>query len=284
MTRGRLLKIILAIAFVLAAFYLLRLPAFQVLKYLTGENGVYPLGLASVAIFFSLFTIIIGLSKSGGRLSVKRRWGIIVSFTFMFIVLVVVATVYATLWYMKLRHDPRFFPSPVDTARITYETRNILGYADAAAIASIGVFLPLLILLWNSAQDRVSKTLENLIALKGNRGNQNLIENHLNESIVEANADIKYLTEIGAGLRIFFLITVMLIVLILFGLGCANFLLWPTVETYVFAVLLKGIAMFVFLWLLMLLLIYLFLVQPVVRDTTYPKIFGLDSERKGESQ
>jgi hypothetical protein len=183
-----------------------------------------------------------------------------------------------------------------------YETRSVLGYAETIGAASVAIFLPLLIILWNSSRQAVSSTLEELITLcKKLDPSRNFLSQSLssvlggtsvygiaNDSARErlrnnirgAYADFLYLKEIGDQLRGPFSWTILGIGVFFTGLVMANFQSWFSEPLYVYEsmVVLNGVALAIFLWLLMLLCIYLLLVQPVVRETAYVDIFDLEGQ------
>lgn len=178
-------------------------------------------------------------------------------------------------------------PMPV-TNETLYETRSIIGYAETIAVASVAIFLPLMILLWNNSQEVVSSTLEELVKLCGRcdlhdsfstivgRTNQNsdkCFEKRLEAAIRATVEDFVYLKDIGNELRRPFAVTVLAVIVFFVILVVGN-LQWGT-HTYIVSVTLKALALLLFLWLLKLLCIYLVLVQPITRHTRYVEIFDL---------
>jgi hypothetical protein len=230
-------------------------------------------GLFVIVGFYSVF--ISPLAKKASLPSPEER-NIYIFFTlliFIFVGSLVIRFIY--LWVIGLRNES-FMSLNSDQARIVYESRTILGYAEAVVIASVALFFPLLVLTWNNAQVAVSNALEKLIAL---RNNQTESQSCLGDAINSALADLEYLRETGREFRGLFFVTIIGVAFFLVTLVLANFLSWQPLHVYIFVVVLKGIAVVIALWLLTLLLIYLFLVQPVVRETQYPRIFDLDVQQ-----
>lgn len=191
------------------------------------------------------------------------------------------------------------FSSESKGSTAVYETRSILGYAETVAVASVAVFLPLLIILWNGSQEAVSGTLEKLIVLCGKQSSSGAFlseqvrqifsfesgdspENRLRRAIIIASNDFDYLKKVASELRPPFFRVLCFIGVYFCLLAIANFLPGQGAWIYFVAAAFKGIALVIFLWLLRLLCIYLILVQPVVRETKYAEIFGVEGLIKGE--
>ena len=225
------------------------------------------------------------VDKQGGSPIPQQRkdYPMLIAVIFIFVTLIVAS--FMTAWIIEMQTDASsiqrsraFFNKDVDQARTIYETRNILGYAEAVAITSVGLFLPLLVLLWNSSREIVSTTLEKLIALKWCHpvtGAPNGFESRLDEAISSAVDDLQYLRETGRNLRPGFLAMVILIIVFFVILACANFLSLQGEAVYIVVVILKGLSLLVILWLLAFLLIFIWVIQPAVRDTRYLVIFDL---------
>lgn len=168
------------------------------------------------------------------------------------------------------------FLSPTsDRARIIYETRNILGYADAIAVGSVGVFLPILILLWNNARQTISETLYRLISYRANKDRLNINQDDLEKSINSVHSDLKELQQIGTDLRPFFWGTIIVGFVFLVSLALSNFTKWVDLNSYVLVVAQKVFAIILFLWLLTFLSMYQILVQPLFREFKHLHLFGL---------
>jgi fatty acid desaturase len=218
----------------------------------------------------------------------RKDYPRLITVIFIFITLIVVS--FMTAWIIELKAgvfsisaSKTFFNKDVDEARAIYETRNILGYAEGVAITSIGLFLPLLVLLWNSSRDTVSRTLEKLIDLKWCTSVSNApngFGTRLDDAIKLAGDDLEYLRETGRNLRRGFLALIVLIVVFLVLLACANFLFLHGEAEYIFVVVLKGLSLLVILWLLAFLLIFIWVIQPAVRDTRYQFVFGLEKQKE----
>lgn len=229
--------------------------------------------LAGLFVIFGCYFIFIRPLVEKETLPSPEERNIYIFFTlliFIFIGSLVVRFIY--LWVIGLKSES-FMSLSSDEARIVYESRTILGYAEAVVIASVALFLPLLVLTWNNAQVAVSNELEKLIALRNTHPES---PDCLGDAITTALTDLKYLRETGKEFRGLFYVTIIGVALFLVTLVLANFLSWQPLHIYVFVVILKGVAIVITLWLLTLLLIYLFLIQPVVRGTQYPRIFDIE--------
>jgi hypothetical protein len=193
---------------------------------------------------------------------------------------------FISFWVLGLKTGThRVFPNDLflaaDDARVIYESRNILGYAETVAITSVGIFLPLLIILWNISRESVSGSLEKLIALRGaTHSSRNGLgfEDRLEAAISLAYADLTYLRQTAKELSTVFWKIVWAIVLFFIGLSCANFLPGQPLTVYIVVVVLKGLSMVITLWLFGFLLMYVVVVQPIVRETRYEAVYELEKQ------
>jgi hypothetical protein len=219
----------------------------------------------------SYFLLFRPMFHPDGVLSRTDRLAVIGFVLVMFFFAASLVGVFGFLWISNLSSD-NFWNTDHDRARLIYESRTILGYAETIALASTGIFLPLLIGLWNSAREKVSITLEKFVNLNVDVTRQQ----RLKEIVCSAYVDMTYLRDVGGNLRGFFWSSILGIGIYSVLLAYANFTPWEPLQAYVLAVVLKALAIVIFLWLLTFLLIYLLLVQPVLRDTAYSSLFEID--------
>ena len=178
------------------------------------------------------------------------------------------------IWAIKLRSEKTFICQNADIARVIYETRTILGYAEAITVASITIFLPLLVLLWNSAKKTISETLYKLLGLRNKSG---IDQVELENSINLMHKNLKEMLEIGEQLRRPFYITIVITWCVLLSLVYANFMSADTFISYLLVVILKAASILLLLWFIKLLCLYQILIQPLVREFKHLYLFGLEN-------
>lgn len=161
-----------------------------------------------------------------------------------------------------------------DRARLTYETRTMLGLAEATVFAAVSIFLPFLVGLWNSTRDKLTKTLEGLVHCRPNAEALGIDETNLETAIKHATEDLEYLTTVARKLRPLFYFTIAGALLLLLSLGYANFAVWSPLELYTRIVLLGGAAVLLVLWLSMLLVVQVIFIQPLLGRDRLLHAFG----------
>jgi hypothetical protein len=235
-----------------------------------GAGFFVAVGAAIVSLVGSYFLLFKPMFRSDGILSRADRLAIIGFVLVLFFFATSLVFVFGFLWISDLGDD--FWNAGSDRARLVYESRTILGYAETIALASAGIFLPLLIGLWNGAREKVSNTLEKFVTLEVDATRQQCLK----EIVCSAYSDMLYLRDVGTNLRGFFWSSILGIGVYSVLLAYGNFTLLGPLRAYVVVVGLKALAIVIFLWLLTFLLIYLLLVQPVLRDTAYSSLFEID--------
>lgn len=153
-----------------------------------------------------------------------------------------------------------------DPARVMYETRSLVSYAATTAVAGIGVFLPILVVAWSNARNRLIEQLRSLATLATLKDAD---EAKVNVAILQTRDDIRALAEFGATWRGHYWSTIGASVFLVSALVLANLNSLPAYSQYVFAVFLVTAAMLFFLWLLALWWIYSVVVLPYVSLDRY---------------
>lgn len=189
---------------------------------------------------------------------VKVRGIIIVA-----IVVVIIAFIVGFAWATcVLIRNESFLSLSADNARVIYETRSIASYATVIIITSAVAFIPLLTLLWSTAKQSISNTLDLFVSLLGNPSvNQSLLK----QRITKAHDDIENITSVGEKYRGPFFACGFFIILTLFFFLFVNFLKLDTVTCYRCVVILNGLSILVFFFLLFLFSMYQFEVRPKIR-------------------
>lgn len=70
---------------------------------------------------------------------------------------------------LMIDNDKEFLSPIADNARVLYETRSIASYATVIIITSAVAFIPLLTLLWSTAKQSISNTLDLFVSLSERR-------------------------------------------------------------------------------------------------------------------
>lgn len=179
-----------------------------------------------------------------------------------FILIVMIALiVWATYIYVSFSKKSLSHLN-VDNAKVLYETRSIASYATVLIITSAVVFIPLLTLIWSNAMQTISTTLDTLVLLLGNSSvNQNLLK----QGIGKAHNDIDDIARVGHKYRILFYVCVGFIISTLLFFLFVNFYKLDTVRCYRFVVILNGLSIFVFFFLMALFGIYQREIRPKIR-------------------
>lgn len=201
-------------------------------------------------------------------------------FIFCILMMVVFFLFNDSFGHVITKYKGRFMDLEADEARLAYETRSILGYAQTITVASVGVFLPLLVKLWNDSRQTVEDKLEKLIALKDDPNFPN--KDDLDKDICTVRKAIKNIADIADELRKLFSRTIVVVFLFLIVLGYANFVTLGPVVDYVLVVVLQGVAIVLVLWLFTLFCLHLKLVQPIVHKARDLHLYNLDLNLKIE--
>ena len=155
-----------------------------------------------------------------------------------------------------------FISSCADNARILYETRSIASYATVLIITTAVAFIPLLTLLWSTAMQSISKPLDLFMSLLGNpRVNQDILKRR----IEKAHDDIEDITRVGKKYKGHFSACVLFIISTLFFFLFVNFYKLDPVICYRCVVILNGLSIFIFFFLIFLFETYQTKVRPKIR-------------------
>mgnify|MGYP001605560667 CR=1 FL=1 len=157
--------------------------------------------------------------------------------------------------------NEKFIP-PLDNVRVLYETRSIASYATVLIITSAAVFIPLLTLIWSNAMQTISTTLDTLVLLLGN---SSVNQNRLKRGISKAHNDIEEITSVGNRFKGLFYVCVGFIILTLLFFLFINFYKLKAVTCYHFVIILNGLSIFVFFFLMALFVIYQRKIRPKIR-------------------
>lgn len=168
----------------------------------------------------------------------------------------------------RMIHKYAVFLLPsADAARIQYEARSILSYSEALLIGSSSLFIPLLVLLWNTRRTSLVDVLQKLadwrMMMTGSRGRRTeSLENAINQ-ISHALEDIERL---GQVVNPYFKASLSVGAVVVLLLGFINFTNLSPEVLYLVVVLVKVIPFLAILWYLLLLWIFLTMVQPIVSE------------------
>jgi hypothetical protein len=171
----------------------------------------------------------------------------------------------------RIQKYVRFLSPSADTARVVYETRNILGYAGAITVTCVTFFVPILLWLWSRAKQRVEERLFRLI---GYRSITTVDQAELNKQIVFERSVLEQIVLLGHDFWWPFIITFLCMVGLLLGLALVNFCQLTPIQVYVWAVWLLTASIMLSLWLVLLLVTYEIRVQPYVRD--HSSLFAME--------
>lgn len=158
--------------------------------------------------------------------------------------------------------NEKFISPCADNARVIYETRSIASYATVIIITSAVAFIPFLTLLWSTAMQSISKPLDLFMSLLGNPSvNQDILKRR----IEKAHNDIEDITRVGKKYRKHFFVCVGCIISTLFFFLFVNFYKLDPVICYHCVVILNGLSIFVFFFLIFLFAMLQLKVRPKIR-------------------
>jgi len=235
-----------------------------------------------IAFLFALLIVIIGLlylRQSALHEEDKITLWVIHILVFLFLASIII--MFGMLWVIEkynynithsLHQDasgfmPFFLSSETDQARILIETRTLVGYAEAIIIASISIFLPLLIALWYSFLRELTQTLTSIGAIENSKYIKTEKANKMIENIITTIEEIE---KFSKNFRIPFWFSIFFSVILVVIAAVIIFLL-TGVTAYLVAIFLGAMSLILFLWYLTMIAIFVSLFLPIERK--YKKMY-----------
>lgn len=229
-----------------------------------------------ISFFFAILVIITALLYlRHGALREEEKLTLWVVHVLAFVFLSGVIMMFGILWAWNIMKEfnmsisstqgstqsSTFINPNADWARLLYETKTILGYSEAIIVASISIFLPLLMGLWHSFTREMMQTLTNLKTMENS---PHIQQDQLNQTIEMIIQSITKIEKFGQTFRIPFGITIFFSLVLIMTIAISLFL-FHGVLAYIVATLLGAMSLILFLWFLTLLSIFVSLVLPIER-------------------
>ena len=186
-------------------------------------------------------------------------------FVFIFFTIASILIKFGIDWTMEFQNIVEAATQPSDYLTDVYNSRTLLATVEGITFTEIGIFLPLLIIIWGNAQQKMTDMKLHLLELKekSSSGRINIIK--LNTKIKEYEDNSLIIDDVGGGLKSFFYLTIGFIIIFVISLVWANFSTSNNYFLYQIVIWQKVIAILILLWFVLLLAIYQWIIDHFIQ-------------------